>query len=605
MKADKLTVEKVFNHPERLEAPLFQRPYVWKEDTNWGPLWESIKSVADRRLQKKDGHPHFLGAVVLDQLKTPTGNSQRRQIIDGQQRLTTLQLALAAVRDLAKQGKQDKYAEAFRQLTDNYVPLSNDPNDVFKVWPTNADRQIFRQVMQAQGGDAVRKLADDCPNKDELIPGAYLYFHRQFGEWLKSAAAGGATDAIDVLYAALKDDLLVVCIDLEQNDDAQEIFETLNALGTPLLPADLVKNFLFRRAEANHEDSEKLYSRYWQVFDSAKSYWREEVRQGRLKRARLDLFLNHYLTFLTADEVVISQMFNTYRDHVESLDGRPVAVHMEQFRAYADTYHSFDEFPEDSREGHFFYLLREMDTTTAYPLLLELFKRYVSIGKTPEMREVLTDLESYLIRRMICELTTKNYNRFFAKLVSTLRDNDDDFSPTAIRKLLLSEKEDLGRWPDDAEFKEHWVTIEFYKRIKKSRQRMVLEALEAQLHTGKVEKVKFEEKLTVEHLLPVEWEKWWPLVIKESVGGAQEQAIERRNAALHRIGNLTLLTKTLNPSISNGPWLKKRDAILKHSALNLNRPFLQIDAWDEDRIDQRSKELFNEVVKIWPYPSCE
>jgi hypothetical protein len=229
----------------------------------------------------------------------------------------------------------------------------------------------------------------------------------------------------------------------------------------------------------------------------------------------------------------------------------------------------------------------------------------VSIGKTPEMREVLTDLESYLIRRMICELTTKNYNRFFAKLVSTLRDNDDDFSPTAIRKLLLSEKEDLGRWPDDAEFKEHWVTIEFYKRIKKSRQRMVLEALEAQLHTGKVEKVKFEEKLTVEHLLPVEWEKWWPLVIKESVGGAQEQAIERRNAALHRIGNLTLLTKTLNPSISNGPWLKKRDAILKHSALNLNRPFLQIDAWDEDRIDQRSKELFNEVVKIWPYPSCE
>jgi uncharacterized protein with ParB-like and HNH nuclease domain len=148
MKADKLTVEKVFNHPERLEAPLFQRPYVWKEDTNWGPLWESIKSVADRRLQKKDGHPHFLGAVVLDQLKTPTGNSQRRQIIDGQQRLTTLQLALAAVRDLAKQGKQDKYAEAFRQLTDNYVPLSNDPNDVFKVWPTNADRQIFRQVMR-------------------------------------------------------------------------------------------------------------------------------------------------------------------------------------------------------------------------------------------------------------------------------------------------------------------------------------------------------------------------------------------------------------------------------------------------------------------------
>ena len=116
----------------------------------------------------------------------------------------------------------------------------------------------------------------------------------------------------------MKQDTTLVVIDLDENDDAQEIFETLNALGAPLLPADLVKNYLFHLAEAKGENSEKLYHRYWEKFDSGKSYWRQEVRQGRLKRARLDLFLNHYLTMMKGEEVIISQMFLNYRDLIES-----------------------------------------------------------------------------------------------------------------------------------------------------------------------------------------------------------------------------------------------------------------------------------------------
>lgn len=602
MKADKLTVEKIFNHPERLEAPLFQRPYVWSEDNNWDPLWESLRAVAEKRLKKTNGHPHFLGAVVLDQLKTPTGKIPRRLIIDGQQRLTTLQLALAAARDLAKKQGLETYAEAFRQLTDNYVPLSTDPADVFKVWPTNADRDIFSKVMKALAVDTVKKLGEETHKTDDLIPGAYLYFYNAFNEWLKSLTSYGSEEAIDALYSAIKDDLQVVVIDLEQSDDAQEIFETLNALGTPLLPADLVKNFLFHIAEFQHADIEKLYHQYWYTFDSEKVYWREEIRQGRLKRARLDLFLNHYLTFLTGDEVIISQMFKVYQQHVESSDGQAVTKHLEHFQCYADVYHSFDEFPEVTREWVFFYRLGELDTSTAYPLLLEVFRRYAGTEKRHELLQIILDVESYLVRRMICELTTKNYNKFFAKAVKTLREAGDDFSPSSIRNLLLQETEDTTRWPNEDEFRESWMTIEFYRRIKRSRGRMVLEALEAAAHTDKTEKIKFGEKLTVEHLLPVEWKSHWPLVIKEATPTAQEDAGKRRSSLLHTIGNLSLLTKELNPSVSNGPWNKKREAILKHSALNLNRDFLKMETWDEDQIEKRSKDLFELAVKIWPYP---
>jgi len=117
MKVNKLTVGAIFDQTQRLEAPLFQRPYVWKENENWVPLWESLRSVLEKRVGGQEPRPHFLGAIVLDQLGTPTGKVHVRQIIDGQQRLTTLQIALAAIRDFCRASKQEKYADAFKRFT--------------------------------------------------------------------------------------------------------------------------------------------------------------------------------------------------------------------------------------------------------------------------------------------------------------------------------------------------------------------------------------------------------------------------------------------------------------------------------------------------------
>src|SRR5687767_3977552 len=106
MRVDKLNLERIFERTERLEAPLFQRPYVWKQHRNWQPLWDAIKKVADARHGGTQSRPCFLGAIVLDQLKTSTGKLHARQIIDGQQRLTTLQLAIAAARDICAERNQ-------------------------------------------------------------------------------------------------------------------------------------------------------------------------------------------------------------------------------------------------------------------------------------------------------------------------------------------------------------------------------------------------------------------------------------------------------------------------------------------------------------------
>lgn len=544
--------------------------------------------------------PHFLGTMVLDQLSTSTGKLSARQIIDGQQRLTTLQLALAAARDLCYCLDERRYGDAFKKLTENDTPLSEDPDEVFKVWPTNADRKEFRSAMTAGSASALKESAfsEDC-----LIYTAYLYFAGEFEAWFQECRKTVQPQRIlEALHTTLREDLNLVVIDLEASDDAQEIFETLNALGTPLLPADLVKNFLFRLAQVQKEDTRKLYKLYWEPFDTSKSYWREEVRQGRLKRPRLDLFLNNYLTMTNGEETVASQMFSGYRDLVEK-NGATASQQMARFRSYADVYRSFDEFSATSPEGLFFYRLNEMDVSTLHPLLLEVFKKHNSGEKRQSLRQILKDLESFLVRRAVCELTSKNYNRFFAQMVSKLREANDDFSPDAIRAYLLQETLDTSRWPKDAEFKDAWVAIDFYKRLKKSIQRMILEAIEGALHTDKTEKIQVERKLTLEHLLPREWEEHWPLVVKEDTAEASERARERRTNAKHKIGNLTLLTKALNPAVSNGPWLKKRQAILKHSALNLNRVFQDIETWNEDAIDERSLKLFKIACELWPRPA--
>jgi len=126
--------------------------------------------------------------------------------------------------------------------------------------------------------------------------------------------------------------------------------------------------------------------------------------------------------------------------------------------------------------------------------------------------------------------------------------------------------------------------------------------LEASLYTGKTEKVQIEAALTIEHLLPTEWEKYWPLPPSAQTPEEREAAAEVREQTLHKVGNLTLLTKKLNPSVSNGAWASKREKILEHSALNLNRGFHNVAHWDEALILKRSEELFKQAVKIWPRP---
>lgn len=476
-------------------------------------------------------------------------------------------------------------------------------SDRFKVWPTNSDREDFASVMSAGSRAAVERHPHADADDEHQIPDAYLYFAVRVDAFLTAGNGVDRADRLSALYDALTSGLHVVVIQLDREDDAQEIFETLNSLGQPLLPADLVKNYLFHRAskERPAPAPEALHRQYWTEFDDDRGFWRKEVRQGRLKRPRIDLFLSHYLAAETLDEdITVAHLFQAFKAYIDRAEGVCAADHMRRFGEYAAVYKRFESFPEGTRPELFFYRLREMDISTVYPLLLELARRHE--GKGAAFDKALVDIESFIVRRAVCGLTGKEYNRFFLRLLKELKERDD-FSPEAVRRGLLASEAETALWPDDDLFRQAWLERPLYKSLRRPC-RMILEAVEASMRSPKSESGGVERgELHLEHLLPRKWGKHWPLECDEGPEGAE--AKKKREAYKHRIGNLTLLTSRLNSSVKNAGWEKKRREINKHTVLMLNKDVAGHETWDEAMIDKRGGALLKHALRIWPRPQGE
>lgn len=330
MKANAVALVALFEKKMRLEVPLFQRPYVWSENLQWAPLWEDIERKFAEYLEGRADVPvHFLGALVLDQKQTPTTHVERRLVIDGQQRLTTLQVFLNAFRDFCRASGATALAEECANYTLNKGMMPDPAVDKFKVWPTQLDRPAFTAVVESESPDELKKRyplvkqkwARKYDDRPRLVD-CYLYFYAQLeaffngaGDELPLANEYPIDQRLEQCFQALRNALMVVAIDLEQGDDAQVIFETLNARGQPLLPADLLRNYIFLRATRRGENSEALYQKYWSDFDE--HYWQQHVSQGRLNRPRSDLFMQHFLASQQTTDIPIGHLYVEYRHWIE------------------------------------------------------------------------------------------------------------------------------------------------------------------------------------------------------------------------------------------------------------------------------------------------
>lgn len=584
MEAHPRRLKAVFGRDVRLLVPLFQRAYVWDEEKQWAPLWQDVLATYERS-EDADPAAHFLGAVVLQLRPGALGAIEQREIIDGQQRLTTLQLLIAAVTDtFALRGLDSRAARLLRVLVLNNADAVNDEVEAYKLWPTNRDRAGFREVLDGRLRDV------EAREVDGQIRRGYLWFRDAISAWLADADEDQAEDRLTRLADVVSELLELVVIDLGEHDDAQMIFETLNARGTPLRASDLIKNLIFRTLQDAGVPVERLYETYWRPLEDP--YWEEDVRVGRLFRARLDVFMGHFLVVLLNAEVQSHSLFDASRRYVGGDPGRAEDL-LREISRYASIFRAVQN--RDVQDGELAARLERLaiaDTQTLQPLLLWLFAN----AGGPDLREAVAALESYVVRRLICRMTPKNYNRLFLELLRQLSE-DDAPAGKVVDEFLASQTAESAVWPTDADVRRAVTSFPLYRMLRRDQVQRILRALDAQAAGPKSEQLVVRGSLTVEHLLPQRWEEHWPLPQDST---AAEREVETRTALLHTLGNLTVLTAALNTSLSNGSWSTKRHEILRHSALHLNRD-LPGD-WGTARILDRSEWLADLALEVWQRP---
>jgi hypothetical protein len=188
LEANTRNLARLFDHTIQYQVPLFQRPYVWTQESNLTALWEDVQARLDKQLRSMKVHPHFLGAIVLEQLANPAGSIESRQVIDGQQRCTTLQLFLMAARDHSIKHGNPKHIERFDAMVANGANRIDHPLEVYKVWPTNGDRPAFKLVFESRSlvGLESRLKAEPLLRLSNIVV-AYQFFHEQIADWLEGA----------------------------------------------------------------------------------------------------------------------------------------------------------------------------------------------------------------------------------------------------------------------------------------------------------------------------------------------------------------------------------------------------------------------------------
>lgn len=582
MDVDILNLETIFQKQVRYEIPAFQRQYIWSQDFQLEPLWEDVRNTAEQYIENARIGDHFLGAVVLQEQSTMTADAlDRRIVVDGQQRLTTLQLLLAAVQEeLEHRGHSG--AERLALLVANHRAFcGDDPDNRFKVWPTTLDQDAFRQAM----GGSKRQAGYEGSRIGE----AHGFFGTQVQQWLDAYPEEAETRA-GALERVVAGRLAVVVIDLDRTDNPHIIFETLNARGTPLLQSDLIKNMVLLEAtNSGITVSAEEAARLW-PFDEG--WWREETGYGRNARLRIEAFLNYWLSMRTKAEVAPAALFSEFQRFAQGRAIDSVASDVCQIGAI---YRSLEE-GEDAALEVFNYRRGVMQVGVLTPALLWLLSAEVPRG---QLGVALGALESYLVRRMVCRMSTRGYIGLFIGLVTALEEGGPASAGEQTVEYLHEQSGDAGQWPDDRQFEEAFSGLPLFWLLTRGRLRIVLEGIEEQLRTNKAESGEVTRGLTIEHIMPQGWRETWPLA-----PGAEDEleAADRRDQTVHCIGNLTLVNGRLNPSLSNAPWEEKREALQRHSTLFLNKE-LFLDApevWDEVAIERRGRRLGDLAKKVWP-----
>lgn len=549
---------------KRFIIPVYQRNYDWKRE-NCEQLYDDLKKVV-----RENRPSHFFGSIVY--ASEGNGAGTDCNIIDGQQRLTTVTLLLLAMRDLVRRGlvgtSHDRLDEQIEQRW-LLSPWARE-DDRLKLRPVKTDREAFARLF----GD------EEDYDRSSNLTHNYEYF---YNELQKQAVS------IDELFRAVGK-LEVICISLEDDDNAQLIFESLNSTGLALDEGDKIRNYVLMSQPLKEQN--RLYDTYW-------------LKIERCTQGDVSAFVRDYLSIKMQATPTVKAVYQVFKRYAED-SALSIESLLEDMLSYARLYEKLLTCKSGlSVPGldDCLYRMKRLEITVTRPYLMEVF-RLNQEGKLPagDVLKVFLIVETYLFRRNICEVPTNALNKIFLTLNRDILRYDggtDRYVDKLVYALLA--KRDSGRFPEDGEFAASLADKQVY--LMRGRYKdYIFERFE---NYGTVEVKDVYTLLdtgvySIEHIMPQHLTPAWA----EELGTDYARI---HDAWQHRLANLTL--SGYNPHLSNATFTEKRDdpdGGYKASGLRMNQRLAQLERWTLPEIEARSRELVKYARdKIWAYPKTD
>lgn len=588
-----------------LEIPFFQRAYVWNDD-NWKDLLEDLL---------KTSGSHFLGSIILKRAKSITGTADKAIIIDGQQRLTTLSILIKALYDSIDNKRAKLINDATEALF--YTLKSSDSDYLLTINHSHNDRKQFEEVMGSVVDGEIKspilsklnEIKEDDPRL--LIKRCYKFFYTQ----LMSISNEERINLWDNLFD--KNNKILVVIDLDDNDQEQKIFDTINSSGVRLTSTDIIKNALYQKLIELTKDSDKIaeyYKRTWaETFekdDSVVAYWNKEKSMGRLWRQNSELLLQTVAIIKGIFDVdkkhTIQQLADLYKTEIEDYTEQQLYDFIEEITKYANIYKEhipdfngkenfeFNNTEIEAVEQRVLHILDKNDISTFNPYIIYIFNTYE--GQDKVIIEKLREIEKYVMTYLITKKPTKNFNKDCTTFINDKTGNEiknrlKDFTNAELKAGIVSKVSNkLGA--------EILFWIELKRRL-----------------APKYDTKTLQFNYQLEHIMPQKWETNWSNVDYVDEQGnilqKNDDNKSRRYEKVYSLGNMTLLNGRLNASISNNNFQKKMEGdgkkkgVIKYSSLSVTKDDLvesiynKGKQWNEQVIHERENYLGNEVVELW------
>lgn len=443
--------------------------------------------------------------------------------------------------------------------------------------------------------DVIRGRVDtDTDSPLRSIGQAYVFFHEEAARWLNDCPREDRDRRAEALVSVLERHLKLASIDLGDNDKPHFIFSVLNARAEPLKQSDHVKNTVMYRADVI-DDADRA-SELWGMFDN-NSWWRGSTKEGRLTRIHLDRFLNYWVIMRSRKDVnadSVSSAFDSYLESESRVDIDKVA---QDIKNAATVY---QDLVEGRTQGirPFLHRMSIMGIGIAMPLLMRLYTTTPGSEVIPESQRLrsVRAIESYLVRRMLCGFSSMGLNRMFLELLARIDAENVTDKGHSIVSFLSDQTADSRIWPNDQMVCESLIGNPM--KGARKRQTMILDAIESHLRTDLVE-VSSVSSPTMEHVMPKNWKANWALPDDQA---NDEGVLSSRDRSVGEIGNLTLVSRPLNSTLSNAAWPQKRKVLRRHTTLRLNWELLEgaPEVWNEASIRNRSQQMAEWVIEIWP-----